>query len=349
VLSLTFLARLDSLLLAGVISLWLAWGEARRGLSQAGFTRLLALNTPPVLVCAAYISLNLYLFGHPWPVSSALKQAWSAYLLAHDPLTLAYGWVVAKAYHLLWPMPNFRTIWFGVFGVSSLWLLNYRWGTYHPWFERVIQPWGPLVVYSLASYLIFTGLYHGELSFTVWYFVIQRWLVAMVGAVLVEKMTGIGAGQPVPIGLVLALAIGGSVILLTMLGLANWRARTDLDRQPFYRGAQWVRQNLPDQAIIGAWNAGLLGYLSERRVVNLDGLVNSWAYYEGGRHDLCPYWDEMGITYLVDVFREDHQVVSIVPMAPAYAPCIDRLQLLWQNDDYERPWRLRVYRIQRNE
>jgi hypothetical protein len=106
---------------------------------------------------------------------------------------------------------------------------------------------------------------------------------------------------------------------------------------------------LPADAVIGAWNAGAIGYLSGRRVVNLDGLVNSWDYYQAGRYDLCAYWQEMGVVYLVDVF--DHraappQAIAPEPTYPYYARCFDRLELVWSDDKYVASWwRLEAYRL----
>ena len=65
------------------------------------------------------------------------------------------------------------------------------------------------------------------------------------------------------------------------------------------RAAKWLEKNLPEDALIGSWNAGVLGYYSRRRVVNLDGLINN--------HEILPYLRrnrideyivEQGITHL---------------------------------------------------
>ena len=39
---------------------------------------------------------------------------------------------------------------------------------------------------------------------------------------------------------------------------------------------------LPEGSIVGAWDAGVIGYFSRFPVVNLDGLVNSWDYLRAG-------------------------------------------------------------------
>jgi hypothetical protein len=48
-----------------------------------------------------------------------------------------------------------------------------------------------------------------------------------------------------------------------------------------YKAAQWLAKHVPADALVGSWNAGVLGFYATQRVVNLDGLINN--------HDLLPY------------------------------------------------------------
>jgi len=96
--------------------------------------------------------------------------------------------------------------------------------------------------------------------------------------------------------------------------------------------------------VVGAWNAGTLGYLSGRRVVNLDGVVNSWQYFRTERHDLCAYWRAVGVTYLVDAF-ENGRALSVVPTHSAYARCAHGLERVWSDGRYGTPWRMEAYRV----
>lgn len=45
----------------------------------------------------------------------------------------------------------------------------------------------------------------------------------------------------------------------------------------------WISDNLPDGAILGSWDAGVVGYFTEQPVINLDGVVNSFDYLEASR------------------------------------------------------------------
>jgi len=140
------------------------------------------------------------------------------------------------------------------------------------------------------------------------------------------------------------------VVAATAVGLARWRRETS-PRVPLLHAASWARASLPVDARIGAWNAGTLGYLSGRTVVNLDGLVNSWEFLETGQHDLCAYWERQGITHLIDAFSEDGPggtpvvVPVVLPVARAYARCADRLERVWQGGPEGRTWRVRAYRL----
>ncbi len=46
---------------------------------------------------------------------------------------------------------------------------------------------------------------------------------------------------------------------------------------------RWIDHNLPASARVASWDAGVIGYFSNRRVVNLDGVVNSKAYYDAAQ------------------------------------------------------------------
>ena len=105
---------------------------------------------------------------------------------------------------------------------------------------------------------------------------------------------------------VLALQAGIAVVLL-----AFYRPSTQ-ERWLFYSGIQgiqsniletayWLDANTPKDARIGAPNAGILGYYSNRTVVNLDGVVNTDALdaIQAGRPG--QYVRDKRIEYLVDL------------------------------------------------
>lgn len=74
-----------------------------------------------------------------------------------------------------------------------------------------------------------------------------------------------------------------------------------------FRAIQWVAANLPADAVIGAWNAGQVGYFLDRPVVNLDGLVNDATYAAllRDRQPLISYLRHEGIDYVMDYNSPD--------------------------------------------
>lgn len=70
-----------------------------------------------------------------------------------------------------------------------------------------------------------------------------------------------------------------------------------------YQAAIWLSEYIPEQAVVASWNAGQLGYFSNRTLINLDGLVNSIEYYRDvkqGHVPLLDYLYENNVTYIVD-------------------------------------------------
>ena len=86
----------------------------------------------------------------------------------------------------------------------------------------------------------------------------------------------------------------------------NWRVSS-------YATTQITNRVLPEGSVLGSWDAGIIGYFSRFPVVNLDGLVNSWDYFEDcreilrggrlyGRFDKSPEYlsSKFGITHLMN-------------------------------------------------
>ena len=79
-----------------------------------------------------------------------------------------------------------------------------------------------------------------------------------------------------------------------------------------YRGAMWLAEHAPRDALVGSWNAGIVGYYAEQRVVNLDGLINDYELLESlEAGTLSEYVRKKRISYLSD-------------MQPAFAKLDDR-------------------------
>ncbi len=73
-----------------------------------------------------------------------------------------------------------------------------------------------------------------------------------------------------------------------------------LNQLTIYQATIWVNKNLPDDSMIGAFNAGIAGYYSDYPVINLDGLVNNVVLDSMLRYELWDYINEQGISHFTD-------------------------------------------------
>ena len=70
-----------------------------------------------------------------------------------------------------------------------------------------------------------------------------------------------------------------------------------------YSVALWIAENSPPDTVFASWNAGQLGFFSNRAFINLDGVINSVDYYERvirGSVSLTDYLYENKVDYIVD-------------------------------------------------
>jgi hypothetical protein len=90
--------------------------------------------------------------------------------------------------------------------------------------------------------------------------------------------------------------------------------------------ARWADRHLPRDAVLAAWNAGILGYYANRTLINLDGLVNDEAFYHEVLGDrrleaLPRYLEEHGVSLVLDRTLYDYRLPDFVkvPLPQGFA------------------------------
>lgn len=74
-----------------------------------------------------------------------------------------------------------------------------------------------------------------------------------------------------------------------------------------YKISQSVGELVNETDILASWNAGQLGFFSDRRIVNLDGVINSYEYLEKLKsRSIIPYLKEKKVDYILDYDIELH-------------------------------------------
>jgi len=104
-----------------------------------------------------------------------------------------------------------------------------------------------------------------------------------------------------------------------------------------YDAALWIAANFPPDTTFGAWNAGQLGYFSDRAFINLDGVINDVDYVERvlrGPVPLVDYLAENKVEYVVDYATygsiPDFPVVQAFPLGDGSGRAIQ----VWQLPSY---------------
>jgi hypothetical protein len=69
---------------------------------------------------------------------------------------------------------------------------------------------------------------------------------------------------------------------------------------PFYDIARWVNQNTEEGERIGVFQCGMIGYLSDREIINLDGKVNREAFAAMKSGTIDRYLCDEGIDVVID-------------------------------------------------
>ena len=64
--------------------------------------------------------------------------------------------------------------------------------------------------------------------------------------------------------------------------------------------AKWLKNNTPQDAVVGTFNAGIVAFFSERKTINLDGKINNPALKAREQNRLLAYINGQKIGYLVD-------------------------------------------------
>jgi hypothetical protein len=94
------------------------------------------------------------------------------------------------------------------------------------------------------------------------------WILTLMAGEVLASLRGWAAA---PIGVAVLAAAGWS-----------WHRRVEPDSWSAYLAAQrageWVAENTLKNAVVAGWDVGIAGAFSERRVLQLGGLVNSWQF-----------------------------------------------------------------------
>lgn len=307
--------RLDAGLFSAVLylSLLTRWTTRVGGVAALWSThrgRLLA----SLAVAAAGLSVQLALFqamgGSPLPVSMLAKAGQLRLTSTRGSLYQLVNVTTWSLPHLSTAKPpRFAAIGVALVALALLW--RQRETLRRPRAGSVEWTWIALATGLVAYHATLLLLRNRYEIYFAWYRspLYITWLFTFAVALRAlrhdtdRRIAALGAARTVR-----ALAVG--LLLVSFAGFAVRSAYThsavDAFESKRYQAARWLRQHFPPDTLFSAWNAGQLGFFSERRFVNLDGLANDYAYYRGvlrGDQPLLDYLQESGVEYVVDYVK----------------------------------------------
>jgi hypothetical protein len=277
--------------------------------------RALTYFLPVVILLAGTMTWNLSYAGTAMPVSGLVKQWWGELykyrygsvmnrnlpmLLGDDAWGLALSPLKALAEALAGPANRIVPAAIAGIAVAGLLLvLVLRRNDIFPKLDRAgLLP-------------LFFGLYAQILYYTAtpywntrdWYWIGQMLFTLMLAGILLEALRLLpGKPDRLPwkafsLGLILVL-----LVVFTAATLTRFSDRSSMTSDIFHRGeARFLEQTTEPDSLIGLPGGGMTGYfIQDRTIVNMDGLINSHAYFQAlkqGTADL--YLDMMGLDYVL--------------------------------------------------
>jgi hypothetical protein len=237
--------------------------------------------------------------------------------------------ITSRAVDAFWPVGG-RVIFNGevnyatLLAVSSLFVLGplalgrpIEWlGFLRSRFARLL-PFSYLLVFGLLDLAVTLLLYPFDVGYAGirWWFVEHEIIIVVLVATLVAAVLSYSATRLVRRSWHVGIVTTGLILLVAFhtqqMARFYWDGKMEYRdwnlswNDESYLAANWISSNLPEDAIVGSWNAGVLGYYTTRTVVNLDGLINNFEllpYLKEGR--IADYIKQKRIGYLSDIEKQ---------------------------------------------
>jgi len=299
---------------------------------------------------AAYFLFNQLAFGTPVPVSGQLKAFWSQFrwkdsggydffvnLKQHIDNKLYWQTIssaipVAVVLVVSWATKHYRTAAYRVNHAIDFFMLG-------------------LAVFGLARFGFSVLRMYVMWSAYSWYFaptvllnaVIWPWAIFRVWSLIPEERRSLA---PLLLGTALWLTQVNWLAAETRLEKTTTRKGGKDWEMADYEAVQWMKRNLPKNAVVGSTDSGVLSYFAPFRVINLDGLVNSNEFRKRQEAGTLGEWiTESGITHFSNVVY-DNQRDGCRVMARRMRqnqPLPGKCELVWQGPRVMKRQRSRVW------
>lgn len=220
--------------------------------------------------------------GSILPVSTLVKQSWSNWdnvwssvALPIIGIMIVLGLIAVRLFKLYDPeqkLAAFKVVWYSLLVGVIFHLISTAGVDAYRWYLWYLSP--AYIFWIITISLIIDGF------------------VRLITSRLISKTSLL---LPITVCLLIFTAAGFLFVLRLATPVPLYVTR--------YQAAQWMAENLPANSVCASWNAGQIGFFSERRVINLDGLINDIDYYRRvllGPFTWVDYIYENGVDCIAD-------------------------------------------------
>ena len=154
-----------------------------------------------------------------------------------------------------------------------------------------------LLLYSVSIIAAYSLYVFGVFFFVRYYYPVYFIVCIFAGLLLEEGF------QRLPAGAAVSRSLATSVLVMYLCVFGYMAYRCTCRTSPvycFYDVASWVDENTSPDDTIGVFQSGAIGYFSKRKVINLDGKVNSKALDALRNGQLPDYLRSESIDVIVD-------------------------------------------------
>lgn len=289
---LMILARTDYGLYPFLLSLWYLWRNRTEFWRTA-----LALAVPAILVVLPWVLWSWYALGTPIQESGLALTYTNRELFFYKErsaftVLLWSGYQFLRALKMAVEQTGIAALTIAVAIVVGVRVLMRR--AYIAQIRASMATDTAQVAWVLviASFLLI--VVHGALRWTPrdWYFIGPAMLMAFLVVAGIRELL-----ETISHRLRIVLAV---IVLILFSTTAAQLYPKHIAARDMVATAYWLRDNTPSDARIAAFNSGIYGYLSQRYVLNSDGLVSHDTFRSIRAHELLAFWQRTGITYFLD-------------------------------------------------
>ncbi len=257
-LAVAFLSRTDALLLFAVLGVWCL-------LQSRAVRPLVELFALPAIALAGFVAVNLIWFGEPTQVSGEVKRL----PLTASRVALVAGFAVIALAVLAWGRRAAPAT--SRFPRTSAFARSTAW-------------YAATCISLVAYYVVLQSVPY------LWYFApVALYAIVLALMAVADFAEGALVESPGTRAPARAAAPVLAILLIPLLGGLAYQTReiTDPNLRSLQTGnrraGEWISAHLPSDAVLGSFDAGVVGYFTEQRVMNLDGVINSYEYLDARR------------------------------------------------------------------